>query len=78
MKQNSLVFDNWYVYRWAYNQLLKQPEKVNYELTTFLGESPFLKELAQYLPNQQGKTFELRDYSDKITVFPFAQIKICA
>lgn len=34
------------------------------ELTTFLGETPFLKELAQYLPNQQGKTFELRDYQE--------------
>ena len=29
LKQNSLVYDNWKVYRWIYSQLEKQPEKVN-------------------------------------------------
>ena len=28
LKQNSLVYDNWKVYRWIYSQLEKQPEKI--------------------------------------------------
>ena len=28
LKQNSLIYDNWKVYRWIYSQLEKQPEKV--------------------------------------------------
>ncbi len=65
LKQNSLVYSDWYVYRWAYNQLLKQPEKFKDELRVFLGETPFFKELSQSLPNQTGKTFELRDYQEE-------------
>ncbi|MGL4790062.1 MAG: DEAD/DEAH box helicase family protein, partial [Anaerotignaceae bacterium] len=62
LKQNSMVYSNWYVYRWAYNQLLKQPEKVKDELVTFLGETPFFKEFQEFLPTQQGQVFELREY----------------
>lgn len=62
LKQNSMIYEDWKIYRWAYNQLLKQPEKVKDELVTFLGETPFLKELETFLPTQQGKVFELREY----------------
>lgn len=55
LKQNSMIFQQWQVYRWAYNQLLKQPEKVKDELVTFLGENPFLKVFEQSMPTQQGK-----------------------
>ena len=34
LKQNSLIYDNWKVYRWIYSQLEKQPEKVKDELIT--------------------------------------------
>ncbi|MBZ2174834.1 hypothetical protein K8M07_06180 [Schnuerera sp. xch1] len=40
LKQNSLVYDDWKVYRWVYNQLKHQPEKVKDEMMTFLGEMP--------------------------------------
>ena len=43
LKQNSLIYDNWKVYRWIYSQLEKQPEKVKDELITFLGTSPMFK-----------------------------------
>lgn len=43
LKQNSLIYDNWKVYRWIYSQLEKQPEKVKDELITFLGSSPMFK-----------------------------------
>lgn len=65
LKQNSLIFDEWKVFRWAYNQLDKQPEKVKDELVTFLGQTPFFKEFQDHLPNQQGKAFELRDYQSE-------------
>ena len=45
LKQNSLIYDNWKVYRWIYSQLEKQPEKVKDELITFLGTSPMFKAL---------------------------------
>lgn len=62
LKQNSMVYQDWKVYRWAYNQLVSQPEKVKDELVTSLGETPFFKTFQEYLPNQQGKIFELREY----------------
>ncbi len=62
MKQNSLIYDNWKVYRWVYNQLKRQPEKVKDELRTFLGEIPAFKLLEDYLPQQKGKTIELRNH----------------
>ncbi|MEA4821710.1 MAG: DEAD/DEAH box helicase family protein [Erysipelotrichales bacterium] len=65
LKQNSLVYNEWKIYRWAYNQLLKQPEMVKDELVTYLGETPFLKKFEEFLPNQQGKVFELRKYQQE-------------
>ena len=50
LKQNSLTYENWKVYRWAYNQLKRQPEKVKDELKTFVGEIPYFKALEDYLP----------------------------
>ena len=65
LKQNSMVFNDWRVYRWAYNQLLKQPERVKDELMTFLGETPFFKAMQEFLPEQQGKIIELREYQQE-------------
>ena len=65
LKQNSLVYNEWKVYRWVYNQLLKQPDRVKDELVTFLGENPLLKVLDDYLPVQKGKSFELREYQQE-------------
>ena len=62
LKQNSLIFSSWKVYRWAYNQLKKQREKVKDELITFVGEVPEFKMLEDYLPKQKGKIIELKDH----------------
>ena len=35
LKQNSLIYNEWKLYRWAYAQLNIQPEKVKDELVTF-------------------------------------------
>ncbi len=64
LKQNSLTYENWKVYRWAYNQLKRQPEKVKDELRTFVGEIPFFKALQDYLPRQKGEIFNLKDHQE--------------
>ncbi|MEG0814144.1 MAG: DEAD/DEAH box helicase family protein [Clostridium sp.] len=65
LKQNSLIFDDWKVYRWVYNQLNKQPDKVKDELVTFMGASPLFKEFETSLPSQLGQAIELRDYQQE-------------
>lgn len=65
LKQNSLIYDNWKVYRWIYSQLEKQPEKVKDELITFLGSSPMFKAFEADLPVQMGQIIELRDYQQE-------------
>lgn len=67
LKQNSLIYDNWKVYRWIYSRLEKQPEKVKDELITFLGSSPMFKAFEADLPVQMGQTIELRDYQQEAT-----------
>ena len=67
LKQNSLIYDNWKVYRWIYSQLEKQPEKVKDELIAFLGTSPMFKAFEADLPVQMGQTIELRDYQQEAT-----------
>ena len=67
LKQNSLIYDNWKVYRWIYSQLEKQPEKVKDELITFLGTSPMFKAFESDLSVQMGQTIELRDYQQEAT-----------
>jgi hypothetical protein len=53
-KQNSLIYHNWKIYRWVYNQLKHQPEKVKDELRIFVGEIPTFRMLEDYLPKQKG------------------------
>ena len=64
LKQNSLVFNNWKVYRWVYNQLKNQPEKVKDQLLQFLGETPLFRLMEDYLPQQKGKVFELKKHQE--------------
>lgn len=65
LKQNSLTYNNWRVYRWVYKQLKDQNERVKDELLTFLGELPLFKEIENYLPNQKGKAFVLKDHQEQ-------------
>lgn len=65
LKQNSLIYENWKVYRWVYNQLKDQPEKVKDEMVTFLGEMPIFGYIDDYLPKQKGKIIELKDHQQE-------------
>ncbi len=65
LKQNSIIYNKWKLYRWAYGQLSSQAEKVKDELLTFLGELPMLKAIDDYLPRQKGKIIKLKDHQQE-------------
>jgi len=62
MRQNSLIYENWKLYRWTDKQLAKSADRVKDELALFLGEYPVFKELLGFLPKQKGKIVELKDH----------------
>lgn len=62
LKQNSLIYNDWKVYRWTYNQLKNQPEKFKDEMLSFIGDFPKFKLMDDYLPKQRGKIIELKDH----------------
>lgn len=62
MRQNSLIYQKWKLYRWTDKQLSKFPDKVKDELSVFIGEYPQFKELNDYLPKQKGKVIELKEH----------------
>ena len=58
LKQNSMVYLGWDVYRWAVRQMQIQPEAVKDELRVFLGSHPHFREIEDYLPPQRGKALD--------------------
>ena len=58
LKQNSMVYLGWDVYRWAVRQMQIQPEAVKDELRIFLGSHPKFREIEDYLPRQRGKSID--------------------
>ena len=65
LKQNSMVFQGWRVFRWTDTQLAKTPDRVKDELITFLGYSPVLTYFDGDTPAQQGSVFELREHQEE-------------
>ena len=55
LKQNSMIYLGWDVYRWAVRQMQQQPETVKDELRVFLGQHPNFKEIEDYLPHPAGQ-----------------------
>lgn len=58
LKQNSMIYLGWDVYRWAVRQLQNTPDNVRDELRTFLGSNPAFREVADYLPAQRGQSID--------------------
>ena len=58
LKQNSMIYLGWDVYRWAVRQMQQQPETVKDELRVFLGNHPPFREIQDYLPSQRGKALD--------------------
>ena len=50
LKQNSMIYLGWDVYRWAMRQLQTQPDTVKDELRVFLGTHPRFKKLRTICP----------------------------
>lgn len=65
LKQNSMVFDGWKVYRWTSAQLERNPELVRDELVTFLGQNPLFQYIEDSLPAQQGNAFSLMEHQEE-------------
>lgn len=73
LKQNSMIYKGWDVYRWAVRQLQKQPDTVKDELRVFLGSHPMFKEIEDYLPQQKGisidaKNFQLKSHQEEALI----------
>lgn len=58
LKQNSMIYLGWDVYRWAVRQMQQQPETVKDELRVFLRQHPNFREIQDYLPTQKGKSLD--------------------
>ena len=65
LKQNSMVFNGWRVFRWTDSQINKTPDRVKDELITFLGFSPVLTYMDGDTPSQKGEVFELREHQEE-------------
>ena len=70
LKQNSMTYLGWDVYRWTVRQLQKQPDTVKDELRLFLGDRAKFKEIDDYLPTQRGQAIngdnlQLREYQQQ-------------
>ena len=70
LKQNSMIYLGWAVYRWTVRQMQKQPDTVKDELRLFLGSECSFREIEDYLPTQRGQAFdggklELRQYQQE-------------
>ena len=64
LKQNSMVYDGWKIYRWTSKQIDKTPDRIKDELLTFLGPSPILTLIDDGLPAQSGLTFALKTHQE--------------
>ncbi len=62
LKQNSLSYGGWQIFRWTYRQLRDTPEPFKDQIRTFLGEHPLFKAIEDYLPRQRGRVLELREH----------------
>lgn len=58
LKQNSMIYNGWDVFRWAVKQLQEKPDNVKDELRVFLCNSALFREIEDYLPLQKGKTLD--------------------
>lgn len=64
LKQNSMIYNGWKIYRWTDSQLVREPERIKDELVTFLGTMPELLALDEGLPRQSGAAFTLREHQE--------------
>ena len=64
-KQNSMIHLGWDVYRWPVRVMKEQPDRVKDEMRIFFGDHPLFRTIADYLPTQKGKAFELKEHQQQ-------------
>ena len=62
LKQNSIVFEGWKIYRWTSRQIDKTSERIKDELVTFLGYSPKFSYIDDTASMPAGATFALKEH----------------
>lgn len=65
LRQNSLVYQGWSVFRWTDRELLLEPERVKEQLALFLESISELVSFDDFLPKQRGEAFELRPHQEE-------------
>lgn len=63
LKQNSIIFDGWKLYRWTDGQLKRFPDLVKDQMMTFLGDA-IEDGIEEYLPEPKGAVLELREHQE--------------
>jgi hypothetical protein len=63
LKQNSMIYLGWDVYRWAVRQIQQNPDTVKDELRVFLGNHPQFKEIEDFFPRSAEKPWMVSIWS---------------
>ncbi|MEG1254414.1 DEAD/DEAH box helicase [Clostridium sp.] len=63
LKQNSIIYKDWKLYRWTDGQLKRYPDLVKDQMATFLGEA-LEGSIEDYLPQPKGAVLELREHQE--------------
>ena len=64
LRQNSLVHQDWRVFRWTDRQVIQEPERVKEQLALFLEKLPGLLSFDEFMPRQTGEWIELREHQE--------------
>ena len=64
-KQNSIIHMGWALYRWPVRVMQQQPERVKDEMRIFIGNHPQFAQIADYLPTQRGRSFQLKEHQQE-------------
>ena len=62
LRQNSLIYKGWKIFRWTDRELAEEPDKVKEQLALFLEKISGSLEFDEFLPKQHGELLELRTY----------------
>jgi len=74
LKQNSMVFEGWRVFRWTDRQLERSEDRVKDELVTFFGADPRLTLMDDDMPLQQGEILDLKHHQ-KEALYNLAEMR---
>lgn len=65
LRQNSLIQQEWAVYRWTDRQIAHEPERVKDQLALFLEKASRFVAYDDFLPMQAGSIIDFREYQEE-------------